>query len=98
MAELGPPLWNGKTRVEVEQELMEVMEAARVEYQDLHRRYRNAMDLLQDIGLWHGDGVDTLRNMRGTHRQMMAARVRYDIALKEFNRVVVNRMKPRGMV
>ncbi len=97
MAELGPPLWNGKTREEVEQELMETMETARAEYQGLHERYQTAMHLVQDIGLSHADGVDTLRGARGTHRQMMAARVRYDLALKEFNRVVVHRMKPREM-
>ncbi len=94
---MDPSRWEGKTLEEIEQELMEDMETARVDYQNLHRRYRNAMELVQDIGLWHGNGTDTLRSMRGTHRQMMAARVRYDLALKEFNRVVVHRMKPREM-
>jgi hypothetical protein len=86
--------WIGKTMQQIELELLEVLQCARAEYDDLTRQYLGALRDVRDIGLDNVDGNLAHAGSQQTHRAMRLALGRYSVALKRFNQLVVHRQLP----
>ena len=93
-ATTGSKPWIGKTRQQIELELLEALQCARAEYDDLTRKYLTAVHEVADIGLDNVDGNLAHAGNRQTHRAMMRALDRYSVALKRFNQLVVHGTLP----
>jgi hypothetical protein len=85
---------NGKTRLRVEQELMEVLQRARTRYEDLYQDHSRVSDLLRDTGLNGADGTLLIAPMLEKHNDLQTALEEYRVALRRFHRVVVDRKFP----
>ena len=85
---------SGKTIQEIELELLEALQCARAEYDELTRKYLAAVRDVQDIGLENVDGSLAHAGSQQTHCAMRLALGRYAVTLKRFNQLVVHRQLP----
>jgi len=65
--------WAGKTRLEIERELLQAVEQARARYEDLDREHLRMLDLVREIGLGNQDGTIMLARSLEQHRAVQAA-------------------------
>src|SRR5438045_3818076 len=88
--------WQGKTRRQVEFELLEAVQFARAEYDELTAKYLAAQREAGDIGTGTTDGNFAQARSLEIHHALKLAQDRYAVALKRFHRVVVDRKSPEG--
>ena len=87
-------MWNGKTRIQIERELLEAVEEARARYEDLDQEHSRMLNEAHDIGLGGPDGTLVLARSLKKYAEVQAAIEDYRTALKRFHRVVVDRKLP----
>ncbi len=88
------PRWNGKTRQEIEVELLGAVAQRRHEYETLRDQYTEAMKLVQDVGLGNADGIDRLGKLRPLHAAIRQAIDNYQEALGKLSSLTVYRKMP----
>jgi len=86
--------WEGKTRQEVERELLETLEDARERYEGLRRQYTRMFTEAADPGVASSDGTLLLAQSLKAHPAVREALERYSVALKRFGQVVIYRKLP----
>ncbi len=89
-----PPRHNGKTRQELEQELLDAVESTRSAYDLLANEYRVALELVKDVG-FNADGDDRFQAMREIHSKVRDALAKHREALGRFNDLLVRRNPPQ---
>ncbi len=89
------PLWNGKTRLEIEAEMVAAMDRAKLAYTVHRDAFRVAMADAGDCQ-FNTDGRLRLSSARRYNVAMRAALDRYNAALKAFTDFTVLRLPPKG--